>query len=272
MAVQSAKYEHDWFKGLSTVAGLSFNRFYSTPGAFIFEEHIARDLNKTLDGFNTTELMGEIRYCKDDQYVESYSYRYFIPTTKPSFTFRYTYGIGNPLYGRYNYHKFQFNVRQIIYMPIIGYGKLNASAGYIVGDAPYPNAFISSSNIGIFKDELSFQLTKPFEFTSDKYVQLWYEQHFEGLLFNHIPYVKRLKLREFVSVKAMWGDLSNSNKNLLVVPEGIHTAGTIPYVEAGFGVENILKVVQLSFIWRATYLYTPGAPNFAVKIGIKPGF
>jgi hypothetical protein len=272
VAVESAKYEHDWFKGLSTIIGTSFNRFYSTPGAFVFQQPVYGDLVKNLPGFNTNEFMAEIRYCQNDQYVESYSYRYFVPTEKPSFTFRYTWGLPNTLYADYAYHKFQAMIKQIIYMPVVGYGKLNFTSGYILGNAPYPTDFMSSGNIGFFKDEQSFQLTKLFEFTSDKYVSLWYEQHFEGLLFNHIPYVKLLKLREFISAKAMWGGMSSANKSLILLPEGMQTASTLPYVELGFGVENILKVIQLNFIWRATYRNTPGAPNFAVKIAIKPGF
>jgi len=272
IAGQSAKYEHDWFKGLSSDLGVSFNRFYSTPGAFIFEQNQGDNLLRQLNGFNTTELSAELRYCYKEQYVESYSYRYFVPTNRPSFTFKYTWGIKNPLYGDYNYHKFQLNVRQIIFMPVIGYGKFNLTGGYTLGDVPYPNAYFSSSNIGVFKDELSFQLTRLFEFASDKYVTLWYEQHFEGFLLNRIPLIKRLKLREFVSAKAMWGGLSNSNQNLLVLPQGVGTASSKPYLELGFGIENIVKIIQLNFVWRATYRDTPGAPNFGIKIGIRPGF
>lgn len=272
LRLESITYERDWFKGLSSNIALSYKHFYSIPNVFNFLQTEPDGSIRNIDGFSTTEFMGELRYCKDDQYVESYSYRYFVPTTKPSFTFRYTWGIKNPLIGDYGYQKFQAIIKDIIYMPVIGYGKLNITAGYIAGGVPYPLAFISSSNTSFLKDEFSFQLTNPFEFASDKYISLWYEQHFEGLLFNHIPYIKRLKLREFISFKALYGDFAVSNQQLMNLPDGIHTAAKMPYMELGVGVENIFKLIQLQFIWRATYRNVPGAENFGVKIGIKPGF
>jgi hypothetical protein len=157
-------------------------------------------------------------------------------------------------------------------MPVIGYGKLDVTAGYIAGGVPYPLAFISSSNTSFLKDQFSFQLTNPFEFASDKYVSFWYEQHFEGLLFNHIPYVRWLKLREFISFKALYGDFATSNQQLMTLPDGTHTAKRLPYMEVGFGVENIFKILQVQFIWRATYRNEVDAQKFGVKIGIKPGF
>jgi len=272
LRLESVTYERDWFKGLSSNIALSYKHFYTIPGVFNFEQTEPDGSVKDINGISTTEFMGELRYSKDDQYIESYSYRYFVPTTKPSFTFRYTWGIKNPLIGDYGYEKFQGIIKDIIYMPVIGYGKLNLTAGYIAGGVPYPLAFISSSNTSFLKDEFSFQLTNPFEFASDKYVSLWYEQHFEGLLFNHIPYIRLLKLREFIAFKALYGDFATSNQQLMSLPDGTHTAAKMPYMEVGFGLENIFKIIQVELVWRATYRYVTGAENFGVKIGIRPGF
>jgi hypothetical protein len=269
---QNIMYERDWFKGLSTNMGLSYSRFYSIPNAYVFQRVDADGKYRDISGFNVTELTGELRYCASEQYFDSYSYRYFIPTKKPSFTFRYTWGIKNPLIGDYGYQKFEVLIKHTWRMPIIGYGKIDFRGGYMTGKVPYPVAFISSSNVSFLKDEMSFQLTNPFEFASDKYVSFWYEHHFQGLLFNQIPYVKKLKLREFITVKALYGDFAVSNQKVLSLPDGIHTANKMPYVEVGFGVENIFKVIQLNFIWRATYRDVPGAQNFGFKLGIKPGF
>ncbi len=271
LSVQSIQYQIDWFKGLSSNFGIAFKRWYSTDQGIVFDEY--RDNTfKPLTGFNSTELSAELRYCANDQYTKSYGFRFFIPTTKPSFTLKYTWRIKNPLFGYFGSHSLQAIVKQVIYMPVIGYGKLDATAGYIFGEAPYPTSFISSANIGILRDEASYQLTKLFEFGHDKYVSLWYEHHFEGLLFNHIPYLKKVKLREFISVKALWGNMSTKNKNILLLPVEMHTASKKPYVEIGFGVENILKLLQVSFTWRTTYRNEIGAQNFVFKINVRPSF
>ncbi len=269
-STQSIQYEKDWFKGFSMNLGASFNRYYSTERGFIFEKYQGEW--QATPGFKTTELMLEFRYCANERYTEKYGYRYFLPSNKPSFSIKYTLGIKNPLTGDYNYHKLQASVQQIIYMPIVGYGKLNLSSGYISGNAPYPVAFISGANMGLFRDETAYQLTRQYEFAHDVYVSLWYEHHFEGLLFNHIPYVNKLKLREFLTAKVLWGDMSSSNKTLLRLPGEMNTASKIPYAEVGFGIENILKIIQVSFTWRADYRNVSGAQNFALKLAIKPSF
>ena len=106
----------------------------------------------------------------------------------------------------------------------------------------------------------------------DKFLQVWYEHYFDGLLFNRIPGLKRFHLREFIMCKMMVGGFSEHNASLMVVPVGMTTPGPLPYIEAGIGVENIFKIIQLNFIWRCTYINTPGAPNFGFKIGLKPVF
>ncbi|CAK9253487.1 unnamed protein product [Sphagnum jensenii] len=268
LRLESVTYERDWFKGLSSNIALSYKHFYTIPGVFNFEQTEPDGSIKDINGISTTEFMGELRYSKDDQYIESYSYRFFVPTTKPSFTFRYTWGIKNPLIGDYGYEKFQGIIKDIIYMPVIGYGKLNVTAGYIAGGVPYPLAFISSSNTSFLKDEFSFQLTNPFEFASDKYVSFWYEQHFEGLLFNHIPYLRLLKLREFISFKALYGDFATSNQQLMSLPDGTHTAAKMPYMEVGFGLENIFKIIQfMPDTWYEKLFLEKGWIDFTILGG-----
>ena len=174
--------------------------------------------------------------------------------------------------GDYNYQKFTLEFDHRWQLPVIGHSVIYARAGYIYGNAPYAVAFLNSSNIGFIRDSYSFQLTVPYEFVMDKFLQVWYEHYFDGLLFNRIPYLKRFHLREFIMCKMMVGGFSAHNASLMLVPTGMSVPGPIPYIEAGFGVENLFKIVQLNFIWRCTYLNTPGAPNFGFKIGIKPVF
>jgi hypothetical protein len=55
---------------------------------------------------------------------------------------------------------------------------------------------------------------------------------------------------------------------------GFAVPGPVPYVEVGAGIENILKIFQLGFYWRATYRNEPGqgAYNFVIRLGIYPEF
>jgi hypothetical protein len=93
-----------------------------------------------------------------------------------------------------------------------------------------------------------------FEFTSDQYAYLFLDHHFEGYFFNKIPLIRKLKWREVVSMRSVMGNISNTNLALLNYPGDINPRiGNTPYVEAGFAVENIFKVVRIDALWRLTH-------------------
>ena len=260
------QYQTDWFKGFSTTFRVSVDNYIASSRGF---EFIQQD-GTHLRNFHTIEQGVAFRYSPGARYVQRYGIRRFLSTPKPVIGLEYTYGLLKNLGDGKGYHKLQANFEQQIFMPLIGYGKVILSGGAIFGDVAYPLSFISGANLGFYRDDASYQLTAPYEFAHDRFVSLWYEHHFQGLLFNHIPYVSKLKLREFISTKILWGDMDAKNKSVLLLPGEMHTAAKMPYVEVGFGIENILKIAQVSFVWRATYRDTPSAPNFAVKLAIKP--
>jgi hypothetical protein len=93
-----------------------------------------------------------------------------------------------------------------------------------------------------------------FEFASDRYLVLTGTHHFDGFFLNKIPLMKKLKWRELISAKAVWGDVKSSNLTMLDMPQTLSKLRTKPYVELGVGVENILKVLRVDAMWRLTYI------------------
>ena len=87
-----------------------------------------------------------------------------------------------------------------------------------------------------------------------------------------MPLVQKLKWREFVNIKGVYGTISDANYNLIpnkdefgkeVTPIG--KFGNTPYLEFGYGVENIFKFLRLDFIHRLTYLDHKDAKPFGLK-------
>ena len=266
-------YERDWIKGLSSNIELSNRTFYSIPGVFNFTQPDGHGNQVYLPSFNTNEISADLRYCKTDYYYESYTYRYPLATKTPSITFKYTMGIKDKLLnGDYSYYKLSLQFLHRIQWPVIGYSKVMIRTGYTFGNSPYPVSYVSSSNTSILRDDLAFQSTAPFEFVTDKFVMVWWEHYFDGFFFNRIPYVSRLHLREYVQIKALYGGFSAKNAALMPLPSGIGVPSPTPYIEVGCGVENILNLVHVDFLWRVTYRNNPNASNFTVKFTIYPGF
>lgn len=196
--------------------------------------------------------------------------------TSPVFTFRYTLGLKNVFNSDIAYHKFSLNVTQTLKMGVLGRGKYSFSAGYIPSNVPYPLLENHLGNQTFIYNPNAFNLMNFFEFASDKYVSLNYTQHFEGLLLNSIPVIKTFKWRLVGTANILYGGISQVNRNNIVNSAAIGLRGlnNSPYIEAGYGVENILKFLRVDFIHRLTYRdnnnsFIGGPKNFGIKISAQ---
>jgi hypothetical protein len=126
----------------------------------------------------------------------------------------------------------------------------------------------------------SYNLMNYLEFVSDHYASLNIDHHFNGLFFNRIPLIEKLKWREVVSFKSLWGGLRAENNPVndatlfqFPVREGgqaiTHSLNNGPYMEASAGIENIFKLVRLDVVRRLSYLDNPEAPKWGIRARVK---
>jgi hypothetical protein len=114
-----------------------------------------------------------------------------------------------------------------------------------------------------------------FEFVSDRWMQLSYQQYFEGFLFNSIPKIKNWNLRLLATGNVLYGAVSTKNYNLglngdaTAVPQFAKLDPRKPYAEVGYGVENIFRVARVDFVHRLTYLNRPNVKPFGVKFSLQ---
>ena len=97
---------------------------------------------------------------------------------------------------------------------------------------------------------------------------------------NRLPLIKYLKLRLFGEARVLVGGVRQENIDVMVPISDIDgnlippfkSLNDQPYIELGYGVENILKVIQINFIHRISDTSIPGrenANNFGMKIGFE---
>lgn len=196
--------------------------------------------------------------------------------TAPVFTFRYTVGLKGALGGDFSYQKFSLNISQTLKLGGLGRGKYSFSAGYIPSSVPYPLLENHLGNETLIYNPNAFNLMRFFEFVSDKYASVNYTQHFEGLLFNSLPTIKNFKWRLVGTANFLYGGISADNKNHIQDDQSTALRGlsNTPYIEAGYGIENIFKFLRVDFIHRLTYRdnlnSVNGTPkNFGVKISAQ---
>jgi hypothetical protein len=179
----------------------------------------------------------------------------------------------NAFRGEYDYQKVVLNVSdRIRLISLLGYTDYTAEVGKIFGAVPYPLMELHGGNETYVYDYMSFNMMKYYEFASDQYASVGVFHHFEGLLFNKVPLLKKLKWREVVTCKALWGSVNEKNRKTLIFPTTLNALGNEPYVEITAGIENIFKVFRIDALWRSTYLRPKAIDNFGVKFGFQLAF
>ena len=114
-------------------------------------------------------------------------------------------------------------------------------AGAIFGQVPSFLLWQANANQGYAYDPYRFTLLHGRELMADKYVALHTEWNGMGILFNLIPGIRYLHLREIVEAKIAYGynhQLPTTNHQL--------------YSEVGIGIGNILRVCDLYSVWSLT--------------------
>ena len=106
------------------------------------------------------------------------------------------------------------------------------------------------------------------EFMNDEYASWDVTYYLNGWLFNRIPLLKKLKWREVLSCRGLYGNLSDKNNPAFQQDLLGHT----PYVEAGVGVENIFKVLRVDYVWRLTYRNLPNIDKSGLRISLHMTF
>ena len=122
-------------------------------------------------------------------------------------------------------------------------------------------------NQTVFSNYGTFHNLDFYEFVTDTYASLHLEHNFNGRLFSRIPWLRKLNLREIVSLRGVWGELSDENL-ILNAPVTSITPLQAPsdriYYEYSVGIGNIFKIFRIDFNFRGNYLDAPDARPFGV--------
>ena len=245
---------NEWIHSFTSNMLVHNSTYYDLPGVFDFR--VKQDDGKmaTINKFSTFELGVENRYSYNEKYFRSGFYRYFITTKSPVFLFNYYLGVLD-LNGKTSvYNKFQFTmIHRLAWL--LGHTWYQVQVGKIIGRSPYPISFVTGSGQGYFLNNFDFNMMTQFEFVTDQYLSWFIEHHFDGYILNKIPYIQRLKIREVIYMRGLWGSYSQSNYNTIIPNFDFRSPSAYPYMEAGVGVENIFKILRFDSIWRLTYRY-----------------
>lgn len=265
-------FQRELFKGYSQK--LTFRHWTFNP-AFEFG-YIADpgDVNSpVINEFQNSEISIESRYARDEVFLQNDNERISLGTTKwPVITLRYTHGFQGVLGSDFEYDKLRLNLTKRIKTGPLGVAYATVQGEYIFNTLPYPMLGLHLGNQTPLYSSVLYSLMNYGEFVSDHYVSLQYRQYLEGFLLNRIPLLNKLKWRLLATSNIIMGGLRSSNQELMdnytaagqeLAPTGYFKNGK-PYLELGYGVENIFKFLRVDFVHRISYLDNPNARKFGI--------
>lgn len=253
-----------------------FNQILSPGGVLEFDRRAFRRSNG--NELWTSVFTGELRWAPEEKLYQGKRYRRIINTGKPIFTLATQIGIKGILGGDYNYQRFIFNLNKRFYASQFGFADVVFESGIQFGKVPYPLMIIHRANQTYSYQLNSYNLMNSMEFMSDRYSSLFVQHSFNGFFLNKVPLLKKLDLREIVSMKILYGTVHASNRYTRSIDERpkdprepqLFSLSHGPYLEGSVGLSNIFKILRVDLVRRFTYLDNPGVSPWGVraKIGL----
>lgn len=243
------EFYDEWFSGLSmhwTFTNTNYNPFAPLPQKKYFAEN-----GKDYRALDNTEVGLTLRFAWREKFLEGNYYRISLGSPYPIVTLDGALGVKGVLNSSYSYQKFKLSVSDYLPIPPLGNLYYNVYAGKIYGTLPYLMLEVHPGNELYYYDSYAFDMMNRYEFLSDQWAGFNIEHEIGGGIFNYIPWVRKLRLRQFWTAKGVIGRLSSSNKMLNF--QGDYPFKTLegdPYLEVGTGVENILRFLRVDFVWR----------------------
>jgi hypothetical protein len=175
----------------------------------------------------------------------------------------YTAGIPNFPDSDFKYHDISAGLQGDVQLTAKMSIYYNAWVGKIIGTVPYLLLRNPEGNFSYVHNKYLFNNMSLLEFSADQYTSLNFQWYFGGMLFDKIPGIKKMKLREVITSNVFYGSMSDANRqyNKLNV---FDVAYPIPYVEAGVAIENIFKFIRIDYIHRITHRDNPNITKWAI--------
>jgi hypothetical protein len=259
---------------------LGYNFLKQSPGGNLYFNPVDYQLDSNcVNMINVPEAYLTLRYAPNETFYQGKLYRDRMPNRYPVLTLKYAVGskfLGND----YDYSRIQFSISRRFYPSILGYTDVSAEAGKVFGKVPYPLLFVHRANQTYSYQNYSYNLMNFLEFVSDRYVSLNFDHCFNGFFFNKVPFLKKLKFREIVNFKVLYGGVSNLNNpsmqnDLFKFPtdaDGVPLTYSLdqkPYIEAGIGLSNILRIFRVDLVKRITYTNNPNVSTIGLRIQLR---
>ena len=227
--------------------------------------------------YNTTTNI-TVRYSPKFYFLQNDNRRVTFSGIGPEYYGTWIQGYKNVFGSEFNYTRLVAGVNYNKVWGAIGRTAFNVEASRVFGVLPYPLLTVYIGNQSFIYNSGAYNQMRIFEFITDRSISASAEHHLNGLLFNRVPLLNKLKLREVFGTKAIYGGLDS--RNFSIIPKKneqgpvsqFKTFQDMPYWECSVGIENIFKILRADAIWRLTYREADNVRNFGIKVSVGVAF
>ena len=274
---QQLTFEYEQMYGLRTLLSIKTEK-NEAAGNMTFTPLTSHLSPLTSIGLRTTELRAEIEYSPVALYTNSKQRRLKVNREAPIFTLSHTMGVKGMLGGDYDYHYTEASIFKRFWLNSWGRIDLYTRGGVQWSQVPFPLLCMPAANMSYFSQKQSFNLLTSMEFLNDRFVSVDMNWDMQGKIFNRIPLIKKLRWREYVGAKMLWGALSDKNNPylernaqstvLMAFPEGTYLLDPkVPYWEISLGIRSIFRFFQIEYVRRMNYNDHSHGHKNSVRLG-----
>lgn len=268
------EYRHEWYNHFSIALGIEHNVHEATQYVpFIYGDGTSRQ-RYTQAGFTA-----QLRFAPGETFYQARSYRIPINMDAPIITLTQTYMPKGFMGSLHEVNKTELGLQKRFWFSAFGYADVIVKGEKIWSQVAYPDLLMPNVNLSYTIQPESYALMKPMEFINDQALMWDLTYWGNGILMNRLPLVKRLRLREVLTLRGLWGSLSDKNDptrtgGLFRFPDDVpcQPMGGKPYIEAGVGLDNILTVLRIDYVWRLTYRDHAGTDRHGIRIQLHFNF
>ena len=277
------KYENETQFGLKTTVEVKHSTDEPTGGL----AYITNDDQKTLvPEIQTMEASLAFRYAPGETFVNTKQRRIPVSFDAPVFTLSHTAGFKGVLGGEYNYNLTEIGLYKRFWFSSWGKIDMFVKGGAQWNKVQFPLLIMPAANLSYILQRETFNLINNMEFLNDRYASLDVSWDLNGKIFNRIPLLKKLKWREAIGFKMLYGHLTDKNNpmkhpgdsELFLFPtrDGRPTSFVMdpktPYMECSVGIHNIFKILHIDYVRRLNYLDHPDANKWGVRFMVMMTF
>lgn len=234
------------------------------------------------DRYRTTEATLTVKFCPGQTYINTKQQRLPINLDSPEFRVSHTFGLNHFLGGQYTSNLTELGVYKRQWLGSWGHIDMNLDAAVQWNKVPFFLLIMPPTNLSYIQQDYTFEMLSNMEFWMDRKLQWRVYWDLNGKILNRIPLLKRLKWREHVAFRGIWGQITDKNNpflpenytdaDLYQFPAGSRTLDSAtPYMEYAVGIHNVLKVFSCDWVHRINYL-GKGIASDGVRFGLNLTF